>query len=149
MTTDARPSSPSLWQDRRFRTFWLGQTLSQLIAEKAQRMGMVLPTSPAVLDLRSGKVLGQPTPATGEDRLPSQPPPPVKPAALDPQPHVTVVQAPARTQRGDTSRADSSGRTGHAFRADSARAGRQGTTEHGTNPALRIHATASASCVRR
>ena len=104
----------------------------QLIAEKAQRMGMVLPTSPAVLDLRSGKVLGQPTPATGEDRLQLLPPPPVKPAELEPQPHVTVVQAPARTPRTDQSGADSTGHTGPAFRADGARAGRQGTTEHGS-----------------
>ena len=101
----------------------------QLIAEKAQRMGMVLPTNPAVLDLRNGKVLGQPSPATGIDRLRLLPPPPVKPASLDPAPHVTVVQPPAKNHGS----ADSSGRTGHAFRADGARAGRQGTTAGHSN----------------
>jgi hypothetical protein len=127
----------------------------QLIAEKAQRMGMVLPTNPAVLDLRSGKVLGQPSPATGIDRLRLLPPPPVKPASLDPAPHVTVVQPPAKnqaqaknqaktqaktqantqakTQGSEATRADSSGRTGHAFRADGAHAGRQGTTANPSN----------------
>jgi hypothetical protein len=99
----------------------------QVIALKAQKMGMVLPTSPAVLDLRTGKVLGQPTPATGADRLRLLPPPPAKPAALDPEPHVTVVQAPAREQAGSQ---DSQGRHGHASRAQGAREGRQGGTDH-------------------
>ena len=70
----------------------------QAIARKAQAMGMVLPSSPAVLDLRTGKVLGDPTPATGLDRLRLLPPPPVKPAELDPPAHVTVVQPPATTE---------------------------------------------------
>ncbi len=67
----------------------------QAIALKAQRMGMVLPTSPAVLDLRTGKVLGDPTPATRLDPLRLLAPPPAKPAELDPPAHVTVVRTPA------------------------------------------------------
>ena len=63
----------------------------QVVALKAQRMGMVLPSSPAVLDLRSGTVLGSPAPATRLDPLRLLAPPPAKPAGLDPQTHVTVV----------------------------------------------------------
>ncbi len=97
----------------------------QSIALKAQRMGMVLPTSPAVLDLRTGKVLGDPAPATGIDHLRLLPPPPPKPASLDPKPRVVTVPAtthkPSRVQ-------DSQVHTGHASPANGARAGRQGTT---------------------
>ena len=56
----------------------------QSIALKAQRMGMVLPSSPAVLDLRTGKVLGDPAPATRLDPLRLLAPPPTKPAAARP-----------------------------------------------------------------
>jgi cell division protein FtsB len=77
----------------------------QMIALKAQRMGMVLPTSPAVLDLRTGKVRGQPTPATRRDPLRLVAPPPTKPAELDPPAHVTVVRAPAgQNSGGNTTR---------------------------------------------
>jgi hypothetical protein len=77
----------------------------QSIALKAQRMGMVLPSSPAVLDLRTGKVLGDPAPATRLDPLRLLAPPPAKPAELDPPAHVTVVDPPARHKsRGNTAR---------------------------------------------
>jgi cell division protein FtsB len=94
----------------------------QVIGLKAQRMGMVLPTSPAVLDLRTGKVLGQPMPATGADRLRLLAPPPTKPAELDPAPHVTVVPAPA----AENSRAN----TTHRSHADGGPSGRNGHTSH-------------------
>jgi cell division protein FtsB len=68
----------------------------QAVALKAQRMGMVLPGSPAVLDLRTGKVLGTPAPATRLDPLRLLAPPPAKPAGLDPQTHVTYIPAPPR-----------------------------------------------------
>ena len=98
----------------------------QVIALKAQRLGMVLSTTPAVLDLGTGKVLGEPAPATGLDRLRLLPPPPPKPAALDPKPHVTVVQPPAASTASGSH--DSRGHTGHASPGNRARAGRQGTT---------------------
>ena len=91
----------------------------QVIAVKAQRMGMVLPTSPAVLDLRSGKVLGQPAPATRLDPLRLFAPPPTKPVELDPPARVTVVQAPAHdnsrrnTTRGSHDRRGLPGRNDH------------------------------------
>jgi hypothetical protein len=67
----------------------------QVVALKAQRMGMVLPASPAVLDLKTGRVLGSPTPATRLDPLRLLAPPPAKPAELNPPAHVTFVQPPA------------------------------------------------------
>jgi len=75
----------------------------QTIALKAQRMGMVLPSSPAVLDLRTGRVLGSPAPATRVDPLRLLAPPPTKPAELDPPAHVTVVHPPATHPAGGNS----------------------------------------------
>ena len=72
----------------------------QAVALKAQRMGMVLPTSPAVLDLRTGHVLGTPAPATRLDPLRLLAPPPPKPAEINPPAHVTVVHPPAKHQHG-------------------------------------------------
>ena len=106
----------------------------QTIALKAQRMGMVLPTSPAVLDLRSGKVLGDPTPATGLDRLRLLPPPPTKPAELDPAPHVTVVHPPSNAGQGQ----NSSGNTSRRSHDQGGRAGTNDHTSH-TNPTNHNH----------
>jgi hypothetical protein len=95
----------------------------QSIALKAQRMGMVLPSSPAVLDLRTGKVLGDPAPATRLDPLRLLAPPPTKPAELDPPAHVTVVDPPAR----HGSRHDSPGNTA---RGSHERGGKPGRNDH-------------------
>jgi cell division protein FtsB len=98
----------------------------QVIALRAQRMGMVLPSSPAVLDLGNGRVLGDPTPATALDRLRLLAPPPVKPAELDPPAHVVVV--PAHTSHSSGTSTNSSGNTGHGSHRAGHHAGRQGTT---------------------
>ena len=98
----------------------------QVIALKAQRMGMVLPTSPAVLDLRTGKVLGDATPATRLDPLHLLAPVPRKPAVLDPPAHVTVVRAPARHQQ------DSQGNTARGSRQNDGGTGRNDHTSHTT-----------------
>jgi cell division protein FtsB len=97
----------------------------QTIALKAQRMGMVLPSNPAVLDLRTGKVLGDPAPATRVGPLRLLAPPPAKPALLDPPAHVTVVHADAkgRDSRGAGSREPGRGsgrndHTGHSRHND-------------------------------
>ncbi|QYJ04736.1 hypothetical protein KUV85_03370 [Nocardioides panacisoli] len=59
----------------------------QRVATRAQRMGMVIPTAPAgMLDLDSGRVLGDPTPASEGHRLPLADPPPTRPSVLDPAP---------------------------------------------------------------
>jgi hypothetical protein len=90
----------------------------QSIALKAQRMGMVLPSSPAVLDLRTGKVLGDPAPATRLAPLRLLAPPPIKPAVLDPPAHVTVVDrsanSPGNTVRGSHDNVGHSGRNDHS-----------------------------------
>jgi hypothetical protein len=98
----------------------------QAIALKAQRMGMVLPTSPAVLDLRTGRVLGDPTPATRLDPLRLMAPPPSKPALLDPPAHVTVVHPPAPSHHTSHNSSDNTARGsqdngGHAGRNDHTR----------------------------
>ncbi len=71
----------------------------QRVARQAQRMGMVIPATPAFLRLADGKVLGTPTPATREDPLRLLPRAPKKPAVLDPVPNVvTVVGEPVTRQ---------------------------------------------------
>jgi cell division protein FtsB len=102
----------------------------QAIARKAQAMGMVLPSSPAVLDLRTGKVLGDPTPATGLDRLRLLPPPPVKPAELDPPAHVTVVHESAATHAGKQGAHNSSGNTTRGSQDRGRERGKQDPTRH-------------------
>jgi cell division protein FtsB len=101
----------------------------QGIALKAQRMGMVLPTSPAVLDLRTGKVLGQPAAATRLAPLRLLAPPPVKPASLDPATHVTVVHESATAQRQHKS----SGNTASGSPQSGGGGGRQDHTSHSNN----------------
>jgi hypothetical protein len=102
----------------------------QVIARRAQKMGMVLPTSPAVLDLATGKVLGDPSPATKIGRLRLVAPAPVKPAAFDPAAHVTIVHASGGHQQRAT--AKSSDNTGRHSRHPSRPAGRQGS-DHTAN----------------
>lgn len=67
----------------------------QRVAEKAQEMGMVIPSAPVFLDLKSGKTSGVRTPATRENAIQLLPPEPVKPAILAPPP--TIVEVPAST----------------------------------------------------
>jgi hypothetical protein len=105
----------------------------QSVALKAQRMGMVLPTSPAVLDLRTGKVLGDPSQATGLERLRLLPPPPAKPAALDPPARVTVVHEPAATPTTKRGAHNSSGNTTRGSQQGGQDRGRQGPTSHPTS----------------
>jgi cell division protein FtsB len=80
----------------------------QVVAMRAQRMGMVLPTSPAFLRLSDGKVIGQPAPGLKVNTLRLQPPAPVKPAALAPQPHVTIVHVKAPPTSGHKSSGNTS-----------------------------------------
>jgi hypothetical protein len=101
----------------------------QVLALRAQKMGMVLPTNPAVLDLATGKVLGDPTPATRLGRLRLTAPPPAKPAAFDPAAHVTIVHtAGGHQQRHDHgATTKSSDNTGRGSRHQGQHAGRQDT----------------------
>ncbi len=101
----------------------------QVIALKAQRMGMVLPTSPAVLELKTGRILGSPAPATRLNHLRLLAPPPAKPAALNPPAHVTVVHVATHAGR----KTDSSGNTGRSSHTAGRHAGRQSTKPSGTH----------------
>lgn len=79
------------------------------IAREAQGMGMVIPSTPAgVLDLATGEISGDPVPAAGT-ALPLFPPPPKRPAALDPAP---VTVQPTSTQDGDEGRSGDRARHG-------------------------------------
>ncbi|MDQ6524137.1 hypothetical protein RB608_11025 [Nocardioides sp. LHD-245] len=63
------------------------------VAAAAERLGLVMPTGAGVLHLGSGKISGDPQPATGADRLPLEPPGPRRPAELDPPPVKEKVKA--------------------------------------------------------
>ena len=77
----------------------------QRVALKAQRMGMVIPATPAFLRLTDGEVLGTPAAATRENSLRLLPQAPQKPAVLDPAPNVvTVIGEPADPGAGDGQR---------------------------------------------
>ncbi len=71
----------------------------QRVARQAQRMGMVIPATPAFLRLSDGKVLGTPTPATRDGALRLLPKAPPKPAVLDPAPNVVTVVGPPSTEQ--------------------------------------------------
>jgi hypothetical protein len=71
----------------------------QRVARQAQRMGMVIPATPAFLRLSDGKVLGTPTPATRDGALRLLPEAPRKPAVLDPAPNVVTVVGPPSTEQ--------------------------------------------------
>jgi cell division protein FtsB len=74
----------------------------QRVATQAQQMGMVIPASPAFLDLRTGKTSGVRTPATPDQAIRLLPPAPRMPAVLAPAPTVVTVESPpADTQAGD------------------------------------------------
>ncbi|GAA1920076.1 hypothetical protein [Nocardioides hwasunensis] len=72
----------------------------QRLAQQAQQMGMVIPPAPVFLDLETGKTIGVRTPATPENAIRLDPPPPPKPKILQPDP--TVVQVPATASTAST-----------------------------------------------
>lgn len=79
----------------------------QRVARAAQRLGMVIPSTPAgVLDLGSGKVTGDPTPATAEDSIPLQMPAPRKPSALTAR---STVRTKAQVRAERAARNDAGG----------------------------------------
>ncbi len=69
----------------------------QRVAQQAQSMGMVIPTAPVFLDLKTGKTSGVRTPATPADAIQLLPPVPPIPAVLAPAPVVVEVAPPADT----------------------------------------------------
>jgi hypothetical protein len=81
----------------------------QHVALRAQKLGMVPAGNPAFIDLPSGRILGDPQPATRDDRFRIKPYPPHLPAALNPPPKVVKVIAPAHTGTGTTKQHSKSG----------------------------------------
>ncbi|HWJ11952.1 MAG TPA: hypothetical protein VNS46_21395 [Nocardioides sp.] len=57
----------------------------------AQDMGMVVPSSAGILDLATGRITGEPVPASGADAIPVHMPGPRKPAALQRPADVNVA----------------------------------------------------------
>ncbi|HEY3016744.1 MAG TPA: hypothetical protein VGJ41_16645 [Nocardioides sp.] len=90
----------------------------QRVAQRAHQLGMVQPGSPAFLVLGSGKVLGDPTPATGDERLHIAPYAADKPTSLDPTPTVVEVAPPAHN--GDDQKPAHNTRTGSVKHHDPA-----------------------------
>lgn len=72
----------------------------QHVAEQAQKMGMVVSSSPAFLRLSDGKVLGAPAAATPTEGLRIRPRPPVKPRVLNPPPIYVDAVSSADTEPG-------------------------------------------------
>lgn len=70
----------------------------QRIAAEAEKMGMVIPAAPAFLSL-DGTVVGEPRPATPEDKLRIRPRPRAVPDDLRPQVNVVEVQGERDARR--------------------------------------------------
>jgi hypothetical protein len=91
----------------------------QWVAVKAQRMGMVVPATPAFLRLSDGKVLGTPIPASRDNALRLLPRAPTKPAVLDPAPNVvTVLGEPADTGAAPGDKHHGQGKNKHRQRTN-------------------------------
>ena len=86
----------------------------QRIAGQAQRLGMVQACTPAFLDLGTGKVTGEPCPATAAVPFRINPLPPTKPAVIDPQPQVITVDPPATTSTDKSNSGDDTGAANQA-----------------------------------
>lgn len=69
----------------------------QRVAEAARRQGLVLAQAPAFLHLDTGTITGHEAPATAEGDITIAPPPPVRPAELDPAP--VTVRVPQQRDR--------------------------------------------------
>ena len=90
-------------REQSLRTDLEGLRDPQRLAEKATRMGMVLPAAPCFLHEGTGRIEGVCTPASAAGALPVALPRPPKPAVLTPKPLVVQAPAPAKA-RGDTTR---------------------------------------------
>lgn len=107
------------------------QTLSdpQVIAQRAEQQGMVIPGSPVILHVPSGRVDGVATPANRDNTpplWPRDPKPRVKPRVI----HVT---APATTQTtGPSTATGTTGKTGSTGKAAGGRAATTGSTPDGS-----------------
>lgn len=69
----------------------------QRVATRAQQLGMVPMVNPAFIDLADGAVLGNPQPASVEDRVRLEPLPTRRPAAFNLPPVIVQPQEPAES----------------------------------------------------
>lgn len=104
----------------------------QRIATAAQRLGMVQACTPAFLELGSATVTGKPCAADGSVPFRITPPPPVKPAALDPAPHVVHVAAPpaTTTQTDQADQADTQDESGAGGAGNGDGGGKKNQQQH-------------------
>ncbi len=72
----------------------------QRVAEAAKRQGLVIPSAPAFLDLKTGKVTGNVAPATAESDTKITAPPPARPPELDPDPIRLETRGSPQTRDG-------------------------------------------------
>jgi len=100
----------------------------QQLAQRAQAQGLVPPSTVAFLDVETGEVTGDPTPAQAGTGLRLQPPPPARPADLDP-PAGTAPQDPADVRQ--------TGQSGQSGRGEQGRQGQEGRRGDGSGPAPR------------
>lgn len=73
----------------------------QRVAQAAQRLGMVIPPTAGVLHLGSGKISGNPTPASADDSIPLATPGPRKPASLKTRAEKTAKSRTDKVKAGD------------------------------------------------
>lgn len=74
----------------------------QRVATEAQAMGMVIPSAPVFLDLETGRTIGVRTPTTRENAINLDPPAPILPANLAPEPTIVTVPAPTVEEQAAT-----------------------------------------------
>lgn len=108
----------------------------QVLAQRARKLGMVVPPEPAFIRLSDGKVVGDPVPATAADAVRINPFPPPKPRALNPPPRIVHVPAPAST--GSNTAGSATGKTGSNTGTASTKSapatGRKGATTRSAAP---------------
>ncbi|MDQ6934854.1 MAG: hypothetical protein M3130_06150 [Actinomycetota bacterium] len=101
----------------------------QRLAVVGRRLGMVAPQAPAFIDLRTGRILGTPMPATPLDAMRISSFPVQKPAELRPKPLVVHVRAKPKANTATTSTTPGStgGRKGSTTKSH-AKTNKQGAT---------------------
>lgn len=112
----------------------------QVLAQRARKLGMVVPPEPAFIRLSDGRVVGDPVPATSADAVRINPFPPPKPRALNPPPR--IVHVPASASTGSNAAGSTTGstagktgsNTGTASTKSAPATGRKGATTRSAAP---------------
>jgi cell division protein FtsB len=99
----------------------------QVVAERAERLGMVPPSSPAFIRLSDGKVLGNPQPASAADRIRITPLPAARPSNLNPPPII------AKTPKADPAASGAAAANSPVPRVTNGANGTQVPQHHGSH----------------